>query len=59
MNMIPRTMVLLPTRNGLRLAGGKTNKLEAKPEHKRTNEPAVIYRREGWQRDCTQILDLL
>ena len=59
MNIIPQTMVLVPTQNGLRLAGDKTNKLKADPEHKRTNEPAVMYHREAWQRDCTQMLDLL
>jgi hypothetical protein len=59
MHMIPQTTVLLPTRDGLRLAGDKTNKLKANREHKRTNEPAVIRHREGWQRDCTQMLDLL
>jgi hypothetical protein len=59
MNMIPQTMVLLPTRNGLRLAGDDTNKLKANREHKRSNEPAVICHQEGWRRDCTQMLDLL
>jgi hypothetical protein len=60
MNILPpQTMVLPPTRNGLRLAGDTTNKLKANPEHKRTTESAVIRYREGWQRDCTQMLDLL
>ena len=59
MNMIPQTMVLLPTRNGLRLAGEATNKLKANPENKRTHESVVICYREGWQRDCTNMVDLL
>jgi hypothetical protein len=60
MNLIsPQTMVLRPTRNRLRLAGDTTNKLKANPERKRTHELAMIRYREGWQRDCTQMLDLL
>jgi len=55
----PQTMVLPPTRNGLRLAGDTTNKLKGNPENKRAHESVVICYREGWQRDCTQMLDLL
>jgi len=60
MNMIfPQTMVLLPRRNGLRLAGNTTNKPKADLERKRTHESAVISYRAGLQRDCTQMVDLL
>jgi hypothetical protein len=58
MNMIPQTMVLLPTRNGLRFAGDTTNKLKANSEHKHANESAM-HQYERWQSDCTQMLDLL
>jgi hypothetical protein len=51
-------MVLLPTRNGLRLASDTTNKLKANPEHKHANESAM-HQYERWQSDCTQMLDLL
>jgi hypothetical protein len=60
MNMIPPQTILLPlTRDGLRLAGDTTNKLKAEPEHKRYHESAVIRYREGFQRDCTNMVDLL
>ena len=59
MNMIsPETIVLPLTRNGLRLAGDTTNKLKADHDHKRANESAIPHR-EGWQCDCTKMLDLL
>jgi hypothetical protein len=59
MNMIPQTMVLLPTRNNLRLAGDNANKLKANREHTHANEPSAIGHRQGWRRDCTQMLELL
>jgi hypothetical protein len=57
--ILPQTPILRLARNGLRLTGDATNKLKADPEHKRTSEPAVISHREGWQSDCTKMLDLL
>jgi hypothetical protein len=59
MNILPPQTMVLPTRNRLRLTGDTTNKLKANPEHKRANESTVICHREGWQRDCTRMLDLL
>jgi len=55
----PQTLVLPLTRDRLRLAGDTTNKLKANPENKHTHESAMICYREGWQQDCTQMLDLL
>jgi hypothetical protein len=55
-------MVLLATRNGLRLAGNGTNRdkleddLEKYPHMKGLT---AMCHHEKWQRDCTQILDLL
>ena len=55
----PQTMVLPPKRYGVQLAGDVTNKLKAEPEHKPKTKSAVISHREGWQRDCTKMLDFL
>jgi hypothetical protein len=52
-------MVLPPKRYGVQLAGDVTNKLKAEPEHKPKTKSAVISHREGWQRDCTKMLDFL
>ena len=60
MNMVPpETIVIPPTRNGLRLTGNKTNKLKADPDHERTNELATTCHQKGWQSDCTQMVDFL
>jgi hypothetical protein len=59
MNVIPTQTTILPPARNLRLAGDTTNKGKSSPQRKRTNELAVISDREGWQRDCTKMLDLL
>jgi hypothetical protein len=59
-NTIPlQTIPFPPGRNGLRLGGDLTNKLNADPEHKRTKKSAIISLREGWQRGCTGMVDFL
>jgi hypothetical protein len=54
----PQRMVRPTTRHGLRLAGHMTNK-QADPEYDHMNKLAAMGQYEGWQRDCTKMLDLL
>jgi hypothetical protein len=58
----PLRMVLPTTRKGLRLAGDAMNpgKLEDKLEkYEQIKDLAAMRHYEGWQHDCTKILDLL
>jgi hypothetical protein len=53
------TMALPATRKRLRFAGDTTNELKADPEHKHVNESTAVRHYDGWQHDCTMMLDLL
>jgi len=55
--ILPHTMALPQKR--LRFAGDTTNELKADPEHKHVNESTAVCHYDGWQHDCTKMLDLL
>jgi len=58
----PLRMVLPATRKGLRLASDAMNpgKLEDKlQKHEHIKDLAAMRHYEGWQHDCTKMLDLL
>jgi hypothetical protein len=57
--ILPHTMALPATRNGLRLAVDTINELKAEPKHKHRNESAAMCHYDGWQRDRTMMLELL
>jgi hypothetical protein len=57
--ILPNTMALPATRNGLRLASDTMKKLKTDRADEHINESATMCHYGGWQRDCTMMLDLL
>jgi hypothetical protein len=57
--ILPQTMVLPATRNSLRSTGDTMKKLKTDREYEHINELASMIHNNGWQRDCTMMLDLL